>query len=225
MNDRAQAWSTPYEGYAIPESWALAAAQREELRRDAWALVLQGEDDPQAYAERFDYLLDEAGVDEARAEEFFAGVVERRREQQRAFGEPPESALTLAFEELAGIGVVARENFTCCGTCGAAEIDDERDDSRTWRGYVFYHQQDAEAIPEGRSTYVGYGVFLDAFLTEEEWNALGDSEKEAFYERATERLMVDEVAPILERHGVGFEWDRDLGTRILLTNVDFFAAV
>ena len=73
-----------------------------------------------------------------------------------------ESALTKAFAELAEIGVVARENFTCCGTWGSTEIWDERDESRQWRGYLYYHSQDADAIIQDGQTYVGYGAFLDA---------------------------------------------------------------
>ncbi|MFF5075260.1 DUF6891 domain-containing protein [Micromonospora olivasterospora] len=65
--------------------------------------------------------------------------------------------------DLQELGVLARENFTCCGTCAAApesprlrdrwsgpvsEIHDERDDSRHWHGYLWYHQQDTEsAVP------------------------------------------------------------------------------
>ena len=218
-------WYTPYAGFTVPESWKLDAEQREELLRDAWALVLQGEDDPQAYVERLDYLIDDVGIDDDEAESYFEDVIERRRAQQRALGGPPSSRLSEAFDELASLGVVARENFTCCGTCGAAEIGDERDDSRQWRGYIFYHQQDAERIPEDHSTYIGYGVFLNAYLDEAEWNALSDDHKESRYQELTIRLMSDEVIPVLRRHGVDVEWDEDLGTRILLKNVDFFAAV
>lgn len=81
-------------------------------------------------------------------------VIARRRAQQAALGGPPTSAHAVAFDELAGIRLIGREGFTCCGTCLAAEIGDQRDDSRPWRGYLAYHQQDAETILENRGTYV-----------------------------------------------------------------------
>lgn len=220
-----EAWITPFEGYAIPESWTLDQEQRDELSHETWALVLLGEDDPETYTEMLDYLIEEAGVSDEEAAAFFEQVIERRRAQQTLLGDPPASALSTAFDALASIGVVGRENFTCCGTCGAAEIGDERDESREWRGYVYYHQQDAERIGEDRSTYIGYGAFLDAYLSEESWNALSDAQKETRYEQITVSLMNDEVIPLLEQHGIEVEWNRDLDKRILLSNVDYFAAV
>lgn len=47
-----------------------------------------------------------------------------------------------------------------------------------------------------------------------------DADKEATYERLTVDLMVGDVLPVLERHGVRVEWNRELGTRILLDDVD-----
>jgi hypothetical protein len=65
--------------------------------------------------------------------------------------------LTLAFRDLDVAGIVARESFTCCNTCGHAEIADEipRDEKR--RGYVFYHQQDAERAAYGGELWLSYG--------------------------------------------------------------------
>ncbi len=218
-------WYTPPAGYAIPESWNLSEDAREFLREQVWTMILQGEGDPEIYVEMFSEDLDEAGIDDAEAERFFASVIDLRRTQQRALGGLPDAPLRRAFAELASIGVIGRENFTCCGTCGSEEIWDERDDSRTWRGYLYYHEQDAEVIPESRDTYVGYGAFLDAFLPEDEWNALSESARERRYARIVTELMHGEVFPILEKHGVRVTWDGDLGTRILLSNVDAFFAV
>lgn len=50
---------------------------------------------------------------------------------------------------------MARQNFTCCQTCGLAEIDDEievvRAEGRPVRGYAFFHQQDTAGAVEGGS--------------------------------------------------------------------------
>ncbi|MBO1900884.1 cAMP-binding protein [Leucobacter weissii] len=218
-------WYAAPESYEIPASWGLEDEDREILRDSAWSLILKGENDPAEFVALFEDELAEAGVAEERALAFFASAIELRRRQQDELGGPPESRLSRAFAELAEIGVLGREDFTCCGTCGSAEIWDERDDSRVWRGYLYYHTQDAERIPEDRSTYVGYGAFLDAHLPEDEWNALNEEQQDERYERIVTGLMVDEVFPVLERHGIEVSWNRDLGTRILLSNVDLFVAV
>ncbi len=218
-------WYVMPDDFAIPEGWALSKDDRSYLREQTWSLILKGDSDPEIYLDLFGEELEEAGVDQAEAERFFTAVIARRRKQQAALGGLPESALTRAFAELAAIGIVAREDFTCCGTCASAEIGDERDDSRQWRGYPYYHTQDAERIPEDHQTYVGYGAFLDAFLTEEQWKALTDAQRDETYTRLVTRLMEDEVFPVLEKHGVGVDWNRSLGTRIRLSNVEFFAAV
>lgn len=70
--------------------------------------------------------------------------------------------LELAFDMLEDKGIVARQNFTCCGTCGAAEIGAEIEDYeanyRPARGYVFFHQQDTENVVETGNLYVSYGA-------------------------------------------------------------------
>src|SRR6185436_3806286 len=69
--------------------------------------------------------------------------------------------LDAAFAELETSGIVARQNFWCCGGCGLAAIDEEMEQARTTglevRGYTFYHQQDTEAAVDGRGIYLYYG--------------------------------------------------------------------
>ncbi|MEU8004349.1 hypothetical protein AB0B66_24605 [Catellatospora sp. NPDC049111] len=65
--------------------------------------------------------------------------------------------LTDAFRALDAAGIVAREDFTCCQNCGATEIGDQVHDTMPARGYVFYHQQDAERCAEGGGLYLAYG--------------------------------------------------------------------
>ena len=70
--------------------------------------------------------------------------------------------LELAMDTLEDNGVVARQNFTCCGNCGAAEIGTEIEDYEAMghqaRGYVFFHQQDTESAVEGHGLYFSYGA-------------------------------------------------------------------
>jgi len=66
-----------------------------------------------------------------------------------------------AFAALEAAGIVARQHFSCCGTCGATEIHDEMDrvakDGRTVRGYTFFHIQDTEHAIDGDGLFLSYG--------------------------------------------------------------------
>lgn len=63
-----------------------------------------------------------------------------------------------AFADLERAGFVARMNFTCCQTCGHAEIDDEATGGET--SYVFFHMQDAERlIDPDAELFLAFGVF------------------------------------------------------------------
>ncbi|MFT4298741.1 MAG: hypothetical protein QM597_03785 [Aeromicrobium sp.] len=214
------------EGFRLP--FDLADEAEALLRERAWEQIVRGDTDAETFAEIV-----------ADAEAIFDSVVEARRAQQAQWNDAETATtLTRAFAALAEIGVVARENFSCCGTCGAAEIGDERDDSRTWRGYVFYDQQDTDSLIADGETYLSYGAFLDAWLPAlrgpsslgapqgpDEWNDLDDDAKDAAYTRIVTALMIDEVFPVLERHGITARWDGDLGRRILLQGVDYYVKV
>ena len=223
-------WNVPFDGYAAPADWNLGEEDRAEVEGIVWQTVLRGETDVDSYLWRLeDHLVseerpDQGGITEDQVEAFVSDVLATRREQQAELGETPTSALSEAFEELAGIGILGREDFTCCGTCLSVEIFDERDESRTWRGYLAYHQQDTDVIAMSGTTHLNYGTFLDAYLPFEEWEALSDAEKDATYERLTVELM-REAIPVLERHGVEVVWDGDLATRILVRNVERFSSV
>lgn len=76
--------------------------------------------------------------------------------------------LKAALDTLETEGIVARENFTCCGTCGSAEIGAEIEDfaaetGRPAKGYVFFHQQDTENAVDGHGLHFNYGT------AEEDW--------------------------------------------------------
>ncbi len=85
----------------------------------------------------------------------------------------------------------------------------ERDDSRHWQGYVYFHQQDTDGLVENGETYIGYGAFPP----------------ENFDAADVTRLLDDVVFPDFRRHGIEPEWNRDLGTRVLLENADWYAPI
>lgn len=100
--------------------------------------------------------------------------------------------LSAAFQELGRDDVAAREAFTCCQNCGHSEILDGYRHDQLPRGYVFYHQQDAERGVEGQGIYLADG-------------APGD--KAAF---------AGEIVETLRRQGLQPKWDGSTGTRIFV---------
>lgn len=106
--------------------------------------------------------------------------------------------LDAAFAALDQAGVVARQHFTCCGTCGLAEIDGEiaaaeAKGVRT-RGYAFYHWQDTEAAVEGHGICLYYGSCEEG--------------------EAADLAIGREIAAELERQGLRPEWNGELDRRI-----------
>ena len=108
--------------------------------------------------------------------------------------------LDAAFAELEEAGIIARQNFSCCGTCGAAEIHDEIDlaeqAGRPARGFTFFHIQDTEHAVGGESLYLSYGA--------------------ADQDRAAAVEIGHEVVDILGRHGLSPAWNGKHANRIKL---------
>jgi hypothetical protein len=110
--------------------------------------------------------------------------------------------LELAFDMLEDADIVARQNFTCCGTCGAAEISVEIEDFETLgrraRGYVFFHQQDTESAVETGELYLSYG-------------AANNTADAVFLQ------IGQEIAATLAAVGLKVHWDGKLERRIGVT--------
>ncbi|WP_433220191.1 DUF6891 domain-containing protein [Dactylosporangium sp. CS-047395] len=207
----------------VPER--IAEPARSDLEREIWDWIVRGYDDPAEFVE----YLDEDERHGLTGEEVSAAyerALDARRDQQRAWG-PVRSNLNRAFAELNARGVIARENFSCCGTCASAEILDERDESRHWLGYVWYHQQDTESLAASTdgAVYLGYGVFPPEDFDEAAYERLTDAEREAQYQRDLEQLLDGLVFPVLREHGMAVRWNRRQSTRILLTGAQWYATV
>jgi len=108
--------------------------------------------------------------------------------------------LDAAFAALESSGVVARQHFSCCGTCGAHEIMDEMRQVEkaglAVRGYTFFHLQDTEHAVAGEGLYLSYGSL--------------DSDK------ATSVAIGHEVMAALHREGLEPAWNGKIAHRILL---------
>jgi hypothetical protein len=106
--------------------------------------------------------------------------------------------LDAAFAALEADGIVARQNFTCCGTCGATEIWEEIEAAQAQgvavQGYAFFHMQDTDSAVEGDGLYLNYGAC-----------ETGESASIAIGHR---------VVAALEAQGLTTGWDGRLETRI-----------
>lgn len=106
--------------------------------------------------------------------------------------------LDKAFADLEERGVICRQDFTCCGNCGVAEIGVELNEAERRgihvRGYAFYHQQDTERAVEGDGVYLNYGA-----------------EKEG---EAAALAIAREIVTTLKHHGLEPRWNGSIGQRI-----------
>lgn len=124
-------------------------------------------------------------------------ALQRQREAQASWPAVTDNdRLDAAFAALEARGIVARQDFTCCQSCGHGEIWDEVDGRASGlppaRGYTFYHQQDTESGVAGEGLMLAYG---------------------AVDEGAEERIG-HEVVAALREHGLAPQWDGSTGRRI-----------
>lgn len=142
----------------------------------------------QAAGDRWSEELDDGTLETIADEEFAAHLAAQETWAEVTDGD----RLTRAFRDLDVAGVVAREHFSCCRSCGVAEIGAEG----KGRGYTFYHWQDAQTAARGAGLYLAYGPGADGTATAGE---IG-------------RLVVE----ALRGNGLDAEWDGDPGTRVLV---------
>ena len=214
------------DGLRIPDELlgGVIDPELEEYLRDMiWTQLVRGNDDIDDHAYEIACAVeDEEGeggaLSEAQCRAIAQYLIDARRAQQAGFGDIPAGKLDRAFEALRRAHVVAEQDFTCCNTCGHAEIEGDQGDL----GYVFFHQQDTESLAESGSTYLSYGIFWPAHISEEEYKALSSSQREELYDATTIKLMKTVVIPILQEHGIGVSWEGNVETRILLTDVEWY---
>ncbi len=83
--------------------------------------------------------------------------LERVAEQATWQGETDPERLTRAFTALEAAGITARENFTCCRSCGNTEIGAEG--ASDARGFVYFHTQCTDSAAAGHGLMLLYGGF------------------------------------------------------------------
>ncbi|MFI8081414.1 DUF6891 domain-containing protein [Kitasatospora sp. NPDC086009] len=113
-----------------------------------------------------DYLVkgDRRPVSPAQARALVDRMWRERAEEQAGWeGETDADRLTRAFTALEAAGITARENFTCCHSCGQAEIAGVG--SPDARGFVYFHSQSTDAAAAGHGLSLDYGGFDDSAET------------------------------------------------------------
>lgn len=88
--------------------------------------------------------------------------------------------------------ILARMNYTCCRTCGVAEIGGDRNEDA--EGYVFFHEQGTEGLVSSGRVFLYFGAFTES---------KGENE-------AIGRAVVES----LREEGLSVEWTGDLNTAI-----------
>ncbi|MFD9005573.1 DUF6891 domain-containing protein [Streptomyces sp. NPDC059582] len=182
----------------VPE---LPADVRDEVETRIRELLRCGYDDRAQLAEDAEeYLVDDDDrpVSPAQARELVDRLWRERLAEQATWREitDPER-LTDAFEALDASGITARENFTCCRSCGSAEIGAERGEGA--RGFVYFHSQCTQSAAAGHGLTLFYGGF--------------DGSAE------TTAAVGGEVVAALDAAGLSTSWDGSPDTAIQVTGL------
>lgn len=133
-----------------------------------------------------------------------AAIAAHHKRQARWKRETDCDRLDQAFAELERQGVVARQNFTCCSTCGHYEIGDEiaafrkqkKKKSAPVSGYAFYHMQDTESAVEGGGLYIKYDTLSN--------------------DEAQKVAVGEAIVAALTAAGLRPEWDGDPNTGVFV---------
>ncbi len=128
-----------------------------------------------------------------------SGLLEQHMKLQASWPQTTDcDRLDLAFAELENNGIICRQDFADCLTCGYAEIWDEvkkvKRTGKTVRGFTFFHQQDTEHAVLDGGIHLGYGSLLD--------------------DEKADLAIAGEVVDALRRHGLRVEWADTIKQRI-----------
>jgi hypothetical protein len=148
-------------------------------------------------------------IDASEAEEFIEPEIDSQFEKhyklQETWKNPTDcDKLDEAFAAMEEQGIVGRQNFACCQTCGNAEIVSEIKEYATTKtpiGYTFYHMQDTESAAERGTLYLAFGSVTDS---DEDSVEVGKK-----------------IRNILEEKGFSVEWNGSSEKRIGITGIDW----
>ncbi len=177
--------------------------EREQLESRVREVILGGYATRAELAELAeDYLVtkDRRPVSPAQARQLADRLWAERVEEQADWdGETDPERLARAFAALQAEGITARENFTCCRSCGQAEIGTEAEPGA--RGFVYFHQQCTEGATSGYGLMLLYGGFDGS--------------------TGTTTAIGREVVAAIKATGLPVEWDGDPARAITITPLDW----
>jgi hypothetical protein len=181
------------------------------IRRHVVAGYLQPAEIAAFAAEVFADELDEV-VLRHHARRYTSAILAEQRAEEATWPAVTDcDRLDAAFAALEREGVVARQQFSCCGSCGAAEIWGEmaaaEEAGLAVRGYVFFHLQDTEAAVEGEGLYLSYGAVAEG---PEAAEAIGRAVMDALEAKGLDPVWDGEWT---RRIFVPIEWRRRLRER------------
>ncbi len=108
-----------------------------------------------------DFISDEHGRNDLRpvVEQVAIGLFEAREVEEASWPWPTDrDRLGRAFSELEGNGILVRQNYLCCLTCGQSAIINEIEDADVpVHGYCFFHAQDADIAMETGALWLAFG--------------------------------------------------------------------
>ena len=127
------------------------------------------------------------------------------RREQESWTRPTDcDRLDAAFAALEAEGIVARQHFSCCSTCGHVDVGGEiraASQQRPVDGYVFYHVQNTESAAESGTLYLSYGA-----------TKKGDEPAVAVARR---------IVAAIERSGLKTEWNGRADTCVVVSGMDW----
>ena len=112
--------------------------------------------------------------------------------------------LNVAFAKIRKAGILARQSFWCCQTCGSSAMDQRIDElavkSKAPFGCCFYHRQDAAYKKEGEPFYLTYYTSNEDICTTEQ--------------------IGRKIVHILNENGIETDWDGTSVQRIKIIKWD-----
>jgi hypothetical protein len=177
--------------------------EREQISELAYHLVRAGFlDRNDAISEIIEIVDAPDWLTDFTAEAVDAALAAHHHDEMR-WGLTDNDRLARAGMALEANGIVFRENFTCCQTCGFGEIADEIDETMVLgsnvRGFSFFHWQDTEGAVNGHGLCLSYG-------------AAGDFSNSSY--EAAALAVAHEITEALAREGLNASWSGDLARRI-----------
>jgi hypothetical protein len=127
-------------------------------------------------------------------------LLEEHSRQQKGWPEITDcDRLDSAFEELERNGIVCRQDFADCLSCGYNEIWDEikkvEEKGRKVRGFTFYHMQDTRHAVLSEGICLGYGSTIEDDV-------------------ASDLEIAREIVSTISSHGLKVSWDNTIKKRI-----------